>query len=322
MHRRSPASGPSPIISRAPTAPLRPAQPPRRRRLALLSCLVVLLGLTGGVGCSTRTVEDRIINRYGLDVHLLSEKKRFGSAIDHGYAHPSDIPVERLEIILGSLQIDRRVRANTVRGPAIPAEILGPVSQGLAEAFRRADSSQRIAVSAQRKQRQKGIFHRKFLTSFVAFMDGDDLVFHLSRSDWPVDENRKGGLPKPHVDDPQEKFRVVTNDFIRRSGRTGVAVEWSSDVFGTFAAASAARTAPVDAGAAGAGGTTVLMAEPEEELTELEPLTNEQLQRLSPSDLRDLADLEDARTAGRITEDEYRWQRRKVLDAAASDEEP
>ncbi|MDH4017382.1 MAG: hypothetical protein OEV20_08585, partial [Actinomycetota bacterium] len=283
----------------------------------------MLLGATGGIGCSTRNVEDRIINRYGLDVHLLSEKKLFGSAIDRGYAHPSDIPVERLEIILGSLQIDRRVRANSVRGPAIPAEILGPVSQGLAEAFRRADSSQQIAVSAQRKQRQKGIFHRKFLTTFIAFMEGDELVLHLSRSDWPVDENRKGGLPRPHVNDPQGEFRVVTNEFIRQSGRTGVAVEWRSDVFGTFAAASAARTAPVATGAggaatAGAGGTTVLMAEPEEELTELEPLTNEQLQSLSPADLRDLADLEDARTASRITENEYRRQRRTILDAAAS----
>jgi hypothetical protein len=107
-----------------------------RRDLVLIACLAAVVGAAGGVGCATRTREDRIINRYGLDVYLRSERKPFGPAVDHGYAHPSDISMQRLEIILGSLQIERRVGARSKLEPAIPAEILAPVCEALAQAFR------------------------------------------------------------------------------------------------------------------------------------------------------------------------------------------
>jgi len=300
----------------------RPRAPhPGIERIALVCALgLALISVSSSLGCSTRNVEDRIINRYGLDVHLRSEKKIFGRAIDRGYAQPSDITVGRLTIILGSLQIERRERARTVLGPAIPAEILSPIAQGLAEAFRLADSTQQIAVSAQRKQMQKGIFNRKFLTTLVAWMEGEDLIVHLSRSDWPIDETRKTEQPRPQVDEPQEKFRLVTNDIVRRSGRSGVAVAWRSDVFDTFSSASAARTAPVAAGATTAGGKTVLMdSTADEPLPDLAPLTNEQLRSLSSDDLRGLADLEEARGEGRITEAEYRRNRQTLIEAATAD---
>jgi hypothetical protein len=303
-----------------------------RRSAALLCCLAVAVTAALGTGCSTRTSRDRIVNRYGLDVHLESERKMFGKAIDQGYAHPSDITVQRLEIILGSLEIERRERARTVIGPAIPAEILRPISQGLAEGFREADSTQHIAVIAMRKQRQKAIFHREFLTTLVAFMEGEDLVIHLSRSDWPVpdqqrnlpQQNQRTNVPFPGIDDPQEKFRVATNEFVRRSGRSGVAVDWQSDVFNSFASARVARAAPATGASAGssdgAGGkTTVLMAEPEEPLPEIAPLTSEQIERLSPDDLRSLADLEEARTKGVLTEGEFRRKRQAILDASSGD---
>lgn len=318
--RQPPANLP-PIRSRGEACivprprPARAASPGLR---ATLVCLVLLIGLGPGLGCSTRTSRDRIINRYGLDVYLLSERKTFGSAVERGYAHPSEIDQQRLEIILGSLQIEQRVRARTVIRPAIPAEILNDVANGLAEAFRRAESTDMIALSAQRKQRQKGIFHRMFLTSLIAFMEGDELVLHISRVDWPFEQDpRETRLPMPQVDDPQQKFRVQTNEYVRRAGKTGVAIDWRSDVFSSFASAAAVRSAPADASA---GGTTVLAVEPvEEELPEPEPLTNEQLQSLTSEDLRTLADLEDARSAGTLTEQEFRRQRQAVIDAAVAE---
>ncbi len=300
---------------------------PSSARIAPVACALLLLGLSGSIGCATRTVEDRIINRYGLDVHLRSDRKLFGSAIDHGYAHPSDIPVERLRVILGSLEIERRERARTVREPAIPAEILVDVSSGVAEAFREAKSSERIAVMAERKQMQKKIFNRKFLTSFVTWMEGDELILHLSRTDWPIDEKRQSGLPRPHPNDPQQKFRVVTNEFVRRSGETGVAIAWESEVFGSFANASRLRSAPSTAATggaaasgavAGAGEKTVLMESAPAEPPPPEPLSSEQLKALDADDLRWLADLEEARSAGKITEDEYRRRRQAILDTAGS----
>lgn len=308
--------------SSAPTARLGPLPRTRSLRARSTACAMALacLALVPSTGCSTRSVDDRIINRYGLDVYLRTEKKLFGGTIEEGYAQPSEISEQRLKIILASLEIERREGARSVLGPAIPAEILDPVAEGLAQAFREANSSQRIVVSAERKQMQKAIFNRKFLTSFVTWIEGDDLVFHLSRADWPIDDKRQSGLPKPHANDPQQRFRLVTNELVRRSGKTGVAVDWRSEAFRTFTSASLARTAPVSAAgpaqSSGAGSKTVLMESPETDavLPEPLPLTGEQLESLSPQDLRALADLEEERDAGRITEDEYRRNRARLLE--------
>lgn len=321
MPRRTHRS--SSIVSQtAPSRTGRRPSAPHRKQLAI-ALVLTLAPLLASTACSVRTVEDQLISRYGIQVDLRSDKKPFSAAVDHGYAQPSQISVERLVIILGSLEIERREGARTVRGPAIPAEIVSPIAQALAESFREADSSQRIALSAERKQMQKAIFNRKFLTTLVTWMEGEDLVVHLSRSDWPIDEKRKSGLPRPHVDDPQQKFRMVTNEFVRRAGRTGVAVTWRDEIFSTFAGARAVRTAPAAASAprpeAGDASKTVLMDSGPEALPEPEPLTNAQLQNLDASELRELADLEEARDAGRVTEDAYRRDRKALLDAATTD---
>ncbi len=304
----------------------------RRRsfvRFVTLLCAGLTLAVLFGTGCATRPRDDRIINRYGLNVYLRSDRKLFGKPLDRGYAQPSDIPVERLRVILGSLEIERRERARTVLEPAIPAEILNPVSAGVAEAFREATPADRIVVMAERKQMQKKIFDRKFLTTFVTWMEGDELIVHLSRADWPIDEKRKGELPRPHANNPQQKFRLVTNEFVHASGKTGVAIDWKSDVFGSFAKASELRGAPVSAAAsggaaasgavAGAGEKTVLMeAEPEKPPASA-PLTSAQLEGLDADDLRWLADLEESRVAGEITEEQYQRRRDAILEAASSD---
>lgn len=306
------ASGP-----RATSVGRRPAAT-RAHRTAIV--LLALISTFSTLACSTRTVDQRIINRYGLDVYLRSDKKILGPAIDRGFEHPSDISVDRLRRILGSLRIERKEGARTVLGPAFAAELLTPISSGLAEGFREADANQAIVVMAQRKQRQKGIFNRKFLTSFVTYIEAGDLVVHLSRSDWPLDDNDRNQktdrLPMPHVDDPQQRFRMVTNEFVHLDGKTGVRVAWNDPVFSGFesppAAAGTGSIPPPPV--TDAKPKTVLMEASMDELPEPQPLTASQIENLSPETLRELADLEEARRAGQLTEDDYRQKRSVILD--------
>jgi len=287
--------------------------------------LLALILASSTLACATRTVDQRVINRYGLDIYLRSEKKILGAAIDRGFDQPSDITVGRLRRILGSLEIERQEGARTVRGPAIQAELLAPISAGLAEAFREAKPSQEIVVMATRKQMQKGIFNRKFLTSFVSFIESGELVVHLSRADWALDENNRNHkidhMPMPHVDDPQQKFRMVTNEYVKLAGRTGVQVDWNAAVFSEFANTPADQTpgaSPPLPAAPQAKTKTVLMEATPAELPAPRALSQDQIEQLSPGALRELADLEEARRAGQITEDDYRTKRTEILDAAGA----
>lgn len=318
-------------ITRVASRSGRPPSKARARRRRIAFAGVALVAAFASTACSTRNVDDRIINRYGLDVYLRSEKKIFGPTIARGFDHPSDIEVARLRRILGSIEIERKEGARTVLGPAVAAELLEPVSAGVAEAFRRADPDQEIVVMALRKQMQKFIFDRKYLTSFVAFMKDDELYLYFSRSDWELDEKRKGPLPLPNVEDPQQKFRMVSSRYIEGAGRGGVKVDWRNAVFSDYAgdpgagsAAGAASTASEsDDGAASSAAEpgqtkSVLMEARPGELPPLAPLTAEQFERLSPDDMRRLADLEDARKAGELKEEQYRIERARILERAGA----
>lgn len=261
-------------------------------------------------------------------MYLRSQKKIFGSEIPRGFSHPSDISVQTLRLILGSIEIERKEGARTVRGPAIAAELIVPVASGLAEAFREADPDQEIVVMAVRKQMQKYIFDRKYLTSFVAFIEGDSFYLYLSRSDWEIEEKGpKRPLPMPKVEDPQQKFRMVTGPFVASAGVAGVRVDWRSDVFSEFEGAvataveEAADGAPVvvEETVIEVQEKTVLMEAKPAELPPPAPLTSGQIEQLSPDDLRRLADLEDDRKAGRISEDAYRRERAGILDRIATE---
>lgn len=305
-----------------------------------LRAAVVLLVVLSATACSTRTVDDRIINRYGLDVYLRSEKKVLGPTLERGYEHPSDIDVARLRRILGSIELEHKEGARTVRTPAFAAELLEPVSAGLAEAFREADANEQIVVVAVRKQMQKAIFDRKYLTSFVTYMQDGYLYLHLARHEWEVPEvTRQKPFPKPSVGETQASIRTVGSRYIETTGRGSVRVEWQNEVFSPFAGVgtsggagvgvSGPGTSGAGAGVSGAAdaaapepasdaGKTVLMEASPSELPPPAPITAGQLEKLGPEDLRRLADLEEARKAGQLTEDDYRARRAAVLEAAGA----
>jgi len=234
------------------TADRRPRSRGGAQRALLAAAL--LLATLSATACSTRTVDDRIINRYGLDVYLRSEKKVFGPTLARGYDHPSDIDVARLRRILGSIELERKEGARTVRVPALQAELLEPVSTGLAEAFREADADEQIVVVAIRKQMQKAIFDRKYLTSFVTWMQDGYLYVHFSRYEWELPEvSRQKSFPKPSVDETQSSIRTVSGPYIETTDRGGVRLEWQSDVFSPFSRVPASSAG--DSGTGGAAGS-------------------------------------------------------------------
>jgi hypothetical protein len=345
---------------------------------ALTLALTALLLLPA---CATRTVNDTVVDEYGLEIRLRSQRPWLGGTpVPRGFAHPARISPARLETILGGIQIDMRESEDSAireRRYAIPRKILPDVADGLSHAFAEAGPDQEIVVMALQKRMQKGIFNRKYLTSFVTWIEGDDLVVQLSRLDWKTDQHRVGDrLPVPEVGEYVMPFTTVPNELYAVAGRQGVRVAWQSPVFGAetieenvagtragadaladedgsaaplaeggeAGATSGAAAAPAsdpgaDAagaavpGAAGAGdanspdstasttsGTTAGATSDTGSDATSDTATGaaggdgDALRGLTADDLRELADLEEARAAGRIDRAEYELQRQAILE--------
>ena len=165
---------------------------------------------------------------------------------------------------------------------------------------------------AVRKQRQHGLFNRKFLTSFVSWVENDSLYIVFSRVEWNLENMKKmqkgklkKSLPMPQIDDEVMKFRTVSSLHLDLAGRQGVSTHWRDPYWRH--AGTITKT-----GKGGLKRRTVLMESeiPEEEwLQPVEPQTLPE----SADVLRALADLEDERREGKITESEYRRQRDALL---------
>ena len=122
------------------------------------------------------------------------------------------------------------------RRPAVPARILKPISEGLAKAFTEASADQEVVVLALRKQLQHGVFHRKFLTSFVTYLRDGEIHVFFSRVNWPVDAKRAGDrLPEPRPNDRVMPITSVGNATYKKVGAQGVRATWRSPAFGPVA---------------------------------------------------------------------------------------
>ena len=190
-------------------------------------------------GCATRSVQQTVVDGYGLTIKLRSQAKPFGETTARGFEQPSVILPARLALILGGIEIDVRADADSPtreRRPAVPARILKPVSEGLAKAFTEASPDQEVVVLALRKQLQHGVFHRKFLTSFVTYLKDGEIHVFFSRVDWPVDAKRAGDrLPEPRPNDRVMPITSVGNATYKKVGAQGVRTIWRSPAFGPVA---------------------------------------------------------------------------------------
>lgn len=359
----------------------------------LLACLILALL----PACATRTVSTTVINQQGLEIRLRSEKPTLGfKTLPRGFNQPIKISPARLQAILSGIQVDERPsRKSTIRERrfAISRKLLPKIADGLAEAYAEAGPNQEIVVLALEKRMHNFVFARKFLTSFVTWVEGDEMVVDLSRLGWEANERRakdkmepaRYDLPTPIVGEIVMPFNTVGDGPYQANGPQGVKVAWRDSDFGaesieqnvagqrtsaerpsnaaegeaatakqddvtgeqtatsaaTAAAGSAAATAatsttspaaavtsatgtassldssavqpPATLSTGETAGSVSAVAATPAAASEANAKPTDTLRGLSAQDLRELADLEEARSLGQITVKQYEARRNEIL---------
>jgi hypothetical protein len=252
--------------------------------------------------CITRNVDVDIKDSHDVQVFLRSQV-RGGETIERGFAHPKTISAERLAHILALVDVKTGDHTVEERKSAIATSLLEPISRALSDALSQANSNQQIGVMGIERKRRLGVFTRKFLTSFIAFVKGDDLFLDFSRVEWEIPKNREDRLPKPELGGREMEFQVAGSQHMQRTTPQTLAVDWSDPLFASPLGMRSDRGE--------VRRRTVLMETPglrtkDDEVEDLPP-------GLSPEALRELADLEEARQQGEITEAEYDERRDSIL---------
>lgn len=280
----------------------------RSRSLSALAALTICLGLALTSGCATRAKRHSIIDKVGMQVDLVRYVKGFRTE-PQGFEHPAIISSERLVHILGAVEIETREKdGSTIRQPGIHPELVEPIASALSDALREAGPDQEVGLKAIRKERNLGIFHTKYLTSLLAYVKDGFLYLQLHRADWEIPQAKEEKpLPEPIRDTRPMDYRVVSGEYLYFAGPQTLEIAWNNDVFrsdyhlpGSTGGEKRRREvlfeSPIpQAERKAADGADV----------SLDALTSEQL--------RALADLEDDRRSGRITEQAYQRARRELL---------
>jgi hypothetical protein len=278
-----------------------------RRSIALAALIACAAALAG---CMTTT--KTILNREGITVQLTSRR---GDNIE--FNHPVTIAPVRLSHILARIDIRLSVKDGQQRMPAFHIESLDLISQGLAQGLREAGPNQRVIVYSIRREKRFGIFDTKYLTSFIAYFHGENLFLHLSRSDWEIPPRKKDNLPEPKIGKFPSEFRILPGKAMTMVDQQSLAIAWQDDIF-----ARPTRTLVTPSGKMMR--KTILMESEEPEIdsnTESDAVEAEPEEKLtipagiSAKTLRELADLEERRQRGEVSEYNYERQRRKILDA-------
>lgn len=276
----------------------------RRARRAALA-LVALLPL--GLACAS-VQRDVLVDTPKLKIVLRSE----GDAAL--FQHPAQISGVRLGHILSRIDVRMHEEEEKSRKPAFDADILFDVGDALSKALSKAEPNQEVVVYATRETRRLGIFNEDFLTSFIAFVQNEQLHLKLGKIDWMIPkDDRNQPSNEPWRNDTDQKFRVLPSEAMTVVAAQELAVDWRDSIFRKPTAVQVTPTGKVVR-------RTILMEAPAEAPIEEEgpgaAVADEQLPRnLAPSTLRKLADLEEERQRGAVGENEYRAKRREILAA-------
>ncbi len=233
-----------------------------------------------------------------------------GSAVDRGFRHPATISNVRLAHILSAIDVRMNVSAEGggERQPAIHTQLVYLLGDHLSAALKQADSTQEVVIQVTRKERNLGVFTQKYLTSFVAWVDQEDrLQIHLSRSDWAVPKSDDDDeVRDPVVGEPVQRFRVIGTESIDPIGAQSVAAHWRDSRF--------RKGANLTVGAGGGVQRRKILLESPDAVVEddVEPGAPMRLPS-DPAVLRALADLEDERRSGTVSESAYQQRRRALL---------
>ncbi len=290
--------------------------PTRTGRFAALASSSRLIGLVGWValialvgGCATRSVRSPIIDRMGVQVDLVRQVKGFTTQ-PLGYDHPTIISVVRMAHILNAVEIETREKGKgAIRQPAFHPEIVEETAKAISEALAEAGPDQEVGVKIIRKEMRFGVFHKKFLTSFLVHVSEDHLYLSLHRIEWFVSRRNEDSLPEPRRDTHPMDFRVVSGEHLYYAGPQALEIDWQNPVFQTaYRLPGSSR---------GEKRRREVIDESPVPRSEREETSNREnrvaIDELSPDQLRALADLEDDRREGRITETAYQRAKRQLL---------
>ncbi len=279
------------------------------RTIPLLLFLLVLVAV-GQSGCATRTVRSPLIDRFGIQVDLVREVEGF-TTLPRGFDHPAIISVPRLRHILAAVEIETASDAGgSIRQPAFRPEIIERTATALAEAFAEVGPDQEIGVQIIRREMKLGVFNQKYLTNFLSYVEDGHLYLVLRRVEWPVSKSLgPKRLPKPRREDRPMEFRVVSGEPLFYAGPQTLEIAWRDPAFkagfrlpGTTKGSKRRREVLLEAP----------IPKSERNTTEASSDTLG-IGELTPEQLRALADLEDDRDQGRITETTYQRARRQLL---------
>lgn len=275
-----------------------------RRKIAR-AALITWVSVLAGCATTAKTV----FEKRGTTIKLES-KRGENLSLDH----PIIIAPSRLSHILSRVDVRLSVKEGQQRVPAIPLESLELIANGLAEGLREAGPSQRVVVYSIRRSKRFKVFDHDYLTSFIAYVKDENLFLHLSRTDWEIPPRREDKLPVPRIGNFPSKFRIIPGTAMKFVDQQAVAVEWRNSI---FSRPTRTRISP----SGKLIRRTILMESPEEEVEPSAPAVGEVIAippGTSPKVLRELADLEEQRQRGEISELKYTQRRREVLDAVAS----
>lgn len=272
--------------------------------LAYARACAVALGAALALGCGPRIVREPVFDHELTQVTLRASTEG-GQRIDRGFQHPATIAPTRLAQILARVDVRLESAKAGERTPAVATEQLYEVADGLSHALSLADSSQEVVVLSRTRGRRLGIFTVEHLTSFVAYVKDGLLHVHLSHVQWEVPKGPDEKLPEPWTDRVAMKFQVLPTDGMIAMGPQELAVDWKHPI---FRGSSVLGISPTG----GVRRRTILMESPEVP-AEAAPPPPEVIQSLSPEALRRLADLEEARRSGKLSEADYQAQRLQVL---------
>jgi hypothetical protein len=272
------------------------------RRLASPLAAIALAAAVSITGCGARYARVPLVQTPELVVTLRSER-RGGESVAKGFAHPAAISASRLESILSRVDVRESGKDAEERRAAFAPALVPTLASALAGALARADATQEVALRAERRERKLGVFTRRFATSFVAYVDAQNrLVLQLVDADRELPAGDDAPLPEPIAGRGLHPIKALPGPHVAAIGPRAVAVDWRADLF-------AAPPARGD----GSRKRTILMESPGPRAAQAPPESDA---ASDPARLRALADLEEARRAGRISEAEYQRQRAALHPAA------
>jgi hypothetical protein len=290
-----------------------PSHAPAKRASAWPGALLLTAALLSG-GCAARVVKTPVFQDNGVEVFLRA-RTRGGKPVDQGYSQPVTISAIRVTNILARIDVRGADPEKEPREPAIPTGVLYAVGEGVSKALAKADSSQQVVVMATERKKSLGIFTNDYLTSLILWMKDDHLFVFLGALGEVESRDPRDKPREPEVDHIESKQRVLGGDGYTVQGPRLIAADWRAD---TFRDVSAIRVRP----SGEVVRRTILMESPADANPAEAPGPAPPPEGLSPEALRALADLEESRRRGQLSESQYQQRRREILSGKLPSSEP